>query len=222
MSAITRKVEWVKLRELSASEQDLVRKRYSLRGKRMNTQKVQVIYTDGRIDSHHAPDCHWPSNEVMRGFREGELDESQLAWAAGRTQMEVEFDVGEASSPAVIYIPAPCTCGVIQTEAWDFETDAPAEARLQVLTLTKYVRSHLGLFATRGTPNVRVRRKGELPTLIRFVPRPLNFDAALEFGEVEDLGAMNVLADALLEAGNPLGKRIALALHKFRQEESAA
>ncbi|TAL42457.1 MAG: hypothetical protein EPN91_08740 [Salinibacterium sp.] len=194
MSAITRKVEWVKLRELRADEQDLVRKRYNLHGKRMNTQKIQVVYTDQRIDSHHAPDCEFPNEEA-----------------------DCEIDL--VNNEAVVYVPAPCTCGVIEQEPeWSADLPGPRmlieEPDTDRGTVYRYVRPHLGLCATRST--VKRGSRGQVPTLVRFVSRPLTLAQALEFEEVPDVGALRVFADTLLHRGNRFGEVLATTLHRAK------
>ena len=198
---------------------------------RLNELKTlaEDLIASGRYDAGtRTPDCQvvvkGQAYTVKAALTAGDIcDLYRVEWqdvgGLHRGVLKVARDVRDndlVSNEAVVYVPAPCTCGVIQTEEWAWKWDV-GEARLQLLT--KYVRPHLGLYATRGT--VKRKSKKDLPTLIRFVHRPLNFDAALEFGEVDDLGSLSVLADALLEAGHPLGKRIALAIHKFHREFAA-
>lgn len=223
MSAITRKVEWMKLRELRKDEQELVRKRYNLRGPRMNTQKVQVIYTDQRIDSHHAPDCAFPSEEAARAtrivggtFYEVEmLDLERLAaWAGKPLREEVGFsNPGAAHWDHYVYVPAPCECGVVRVASEVIDGIRHTYAFPE----DRFVRAYMGLCATKGTPKAK-KLKGELPTLIRFVHRPLTLAEALEYEEVDDVGALHVFADLLLECGDPFGKVLALTLSKYTKE----
>ena len=204
MSAISRKVEWVKLRDLRADEQELVRKRYRLHGRKLTTVKIQVVYTDGRIDSFHAPDCEWPN--ANREFQGVEVDQVNSEWAGDRLGEEV----GHGSAPdlsgfqtepdvPIIWVPAPCTC-------WVNKARHP---------LSNFVRPYLGLYATCGTQK-RTSKK-EMPTLVRFVPRPLTLAQALEFEEVTDVPALRVLADALIEHGDRFGEVLALTLHKHQE-----
>lgn len=218
MSGITRKVEWMKLRELRADEQEMVRKRFNLHGPRMNTQKVQVVYTDQRLDGHHADDCEFPSIEAERGVHTRDADKPALmAWAGKDLREDVSFFEDEDN---LVWVPAPCTCGVVEAEPEWSNADG-VHTRLEDPdtdrgTVYRYVRPYMGLYATRGTP--RRTGKKQVPQLVRFVPRPLTLAQALEYDEVDDVGAMRVESDYRLARGERIGELMALALAKYGKE----
>lgn len=214
MSAITRKVEWLKLRELNAYEQEMVRKRYRL-GKKMTTLKVQVEYTDQRIDGHHAPECEFQNERAAGAVRpDPSIDFDAVRGWAGKELVE-EWGMSYSHQDHLIYVPAPCTCGIIRAEEYVDLLDGTEPLLTEV---TKFIRPYAGLYATRSTP--KYKYKGDLPTLTRFVPRPLTLAQALEFEEVEDVGAVKVLADAMLERGHPVGAYWSTVL--FKHEERTA